>query len=194
MIVNLYRVDPKIVSSEAFIFDASELAEKLNVPLPRSARSKVDGEFLVKHNIRASAVIWIDYLQEASTIDYAPRPALPPSPSSISLQASSTPRYATTDDDDDESEVVQDFFGRMVAPDEDQDTAADEGVRDVWGRKVHPVEYAEQDLAIDRIVEDNSDAVIEDLDCTPNLVYQSHAVEKLLEGLKNNLERWLYRP
>jgi hypothetical protein len=141
-----------------------------------------------------SAVTWIDCLQEASTIDDAPRPALPPSPSSISLQASSTPRYATKGDDDDKSEVVQDFFGRMVGPDEDQDMAVDEGVRDVWGRKVHPVEYAEQDLAIDRIVKDNSDAVIEDLDCTPNLEYQSHAVERLLEGLKNNLERWLYRP
>jgi hypothetical protein len=190
MIVNLYRVNPEKISA-VFIFDASELAEKLNVPLPRSAQSEVDGEFLVKYYIPASGVTWISYLQEASTIDDAPRLTLPPSPSSISPQASSAPWYATTDDDDDE--VVQDFFCRVVARDEDQDMAVDEGVRDVWGRKVHPVEYPEQNLAIDCIVEDTSDAVIKDLDCTSNLVYQRHAVERLLEGLKNNLERWLYR-
>ena len=58
MVCNVYGIDPVELGHKT-MFDASVLAERLHVNLPQSARSQVNGEFLVLHAIPARAICWI---------------------------------------------------------------------------------------------------------------------------------------
>jgi hypothetical protein len=170
-VCDIYRINPFQLGGNA-VFDASELVRRLDIELPKAARSQAQNEYLVLRSIPAEANSFLEVVRDSSIRMSAPvaglgnrlRLQLPPltPPKAVRLSCCfSFAQYNVDNDDDNDS--------------------AD----DVDGQP----RYGYQDQVVDSLVA-RITAFIDDTlnDCGEGSRNQRRAVARIRDGLTDNLK------
>jgi hypothetical protein len=158
-VCTVLQIDPAELSGKN-VFDAQTLVANLQVMLPQSARSQVDGEFLVLHSIPARAICCI--------ASYGRPPLPPPGP---------TP-----------SQALRQGYGFAGYEDEDEEPDLDSDGLEYAGEDYVGYNYTYQDGAMDRLTARVVEMAKEELDgCGLRLRDRGRAIARLCRGVSDGL-------